>query len=140
MNRDATNSSPSLWNTDASGILLCKLTAFPNNQHGGQCPLGPESFPLCCLLKSYGVFLYSVLCTKVSFLLQRGRTEEHNLLSEIFNSLYISSTKERQLPVCMSMSQLMRKTTVCRPEPDNQTPATNCSPETAEAEYKRKKK
>lgn len=66
--------------------------------------MGPASFPVCCLLTSYGVFLYSVLCTKLPFLLEMGGTTGHNLSSGSFKSLYISSTKERELLLCMSMS------------------------------------
>ena len=97
------------------------------------------SFPSCHLLKSYGVFLCSVLYTKVPCLLERGTIEKQNLFSGIFNSHNISSTKGRELLLCMSVSQPRRKTMVRQPETDKQTPAANCSPEVAEAGYKRRK-
>lgn len=100
---------------------------------------GPESFPLCHLLKSYGILFCSVLYPKVPFLLERGMIEKHNLFSGSFNSLYISSTKDIELLLCMSASQPMRNTRVRQPEPDKQTPAANCSPEVAEAGSKRRK-
>lgn len=120
-------------------IRLCKLTALPDNQYGGPWPLGLASFPLCHLLKSYGVFLCSVLHAKVPCLWKRGVIEKHKLFSGISNSLYISSTKGRELLLCMSVSEPRRKTMVRQPEPDKQTPAANRSPEVAEAGYKRRK-
>lgn len=100
---------------------------------------GTASFPLRRLLNSYGMLLCSALYTKVSFFLERGTTEMHNLFSGIFNPLDIASTKEIELLLCMSVSQPMRNTRFHQLEPEKQAPAANCSPEVAEAGSKRRK-
>lgn len=87
----------------------------------------------------YFFALFYTLYTKVPCLLERSMIEKHNLFSGMFNSHYISSTRRRELLLCMNVSQPRRKTMVHQPEQDKQTPAANCSPEVAEAGYKRRK-